>query len=179
MYDILDPYDRTDKRTARQGFNALMEAKAERIASLTARLVEEGIELGDTPAHVDALESWLVTNAAPSTGRGHLGPDRKWTSVCHDVGLYVGDLLIARHPILHWAFLDVGPRYTERFSAAVLGFPVKNKWYGPAFPLEIEGHVVAFMNMQASGELLDYMYHYLNVRLRHFDELAQGDQLVK
>ena len=113
-----------------------MAARPRRIVYLTAWLATQDVVLGDTPEQLDVLEQWLLSHSiGVPDDRVSLRPDRMWTSVCQDIGLYLGDLLIARHTFLHWAFLDLSPKYDERFAPAVVGFPVTNKMYGPELPL--------------------------------------------
>ena len=147
MYNILDPYDRSDKRAARKSFTALMAARPQRIVDLTAWLANQGVVLGDTREQLDTLEQWLITNAVSTPDQnGNPTTARLWGSICQDVGMYLGDLLITRHPFLHWTFPDLSEKYEERFAPAVTGFPVPNKKWGPAYPLRTINLVVMHFN---------------------------------
>jgi hypothetical protein len=159
-------YFSLDKRSARTAFNELLEVKADRIAQLRRLVALNGFELGDDVAAVDVLESWLWGNAELERGKFEL--TNRWRSVCHDVGLFLGDVLILRHPTLAWSFLDLSEKFEDRFAPAVVGFGVKNKWYGPAFPLDVQRMVLSHLlgGVLPAGSL--------SHRLRFYENVAEG-----
>jgi hypothetical protein len=165
-YLVLKPieFSTLDKASARATFLGLMELKEFRIGELKTLVDLNGLQLASDTSSFDDLESWLCNAAQLKEGTFQL--TEQWQSVCRDIGFYLGDVLISHHPSLTWAFLDISSKYQDRFAPAVIGFGVKDKWYGPAFPLDVErvaiSHVAAGVRLPGS----------FNARLDFYDKLA-------
>lgn len=86
-----------------------MHAKPARIEMLRQLLTANGVELNSTDAAVQDLNDWFYANVEPDPkNRGRLLPD--WYSVVNDIALFLGEVMIERHPNLRWEFFTWGRR---------------------------------------------------------------------
>jgi hypothetical protein len=46
----------------------------------------------------------------------------EWYSIAGDIGLFLGDLMIERHPILHWEFFTWGKSSIAYQQPVIMGF---------------------------------------------------------
>src|SRR5207302_457887 len=107
-YEIYDPgafgpLNTLPRAEARQAFDRLMRAKPARIDMLRRLLKANAVRLDGTDAAIQDLNDWFYVNVEPDPRNpGRLLPD--WYSVVSDIGLFLGDVLIERHPNLRWEF---------------------------------------------------------------------------
>ena len=94
---------------ARQAFDRLMRAKPARIDMLRRLLKANAVRLDGTDAAIQDLNDWFYVNVEPDPRNpGRLLPD--WYSVVNDIGLFLGDVLIERHPNLRWEVFTRGKK---------------------------------------------------------------------
>lgn len=130
-YGIYDPgpygpLDALPRPEARQAFNKIMEAKPRRIEMLVNLLKANGIVLNDDKSSIQDLNDWYRRNVAEDpSAPGRLIPD--WYSVASDIGLFLGDLFIARHPVLRWEFFTWGKKNVSYQRHVIMGFG-KPEW---------------------------------------------------
>lgn len=112
------------RREARAQFNRTMATRAERIATLAALLRGFGLGLSDSDDAVQKLNEWFVDVMTPLPDRSL--PDRRSASVCEDVALFLGDVMISRHPELRWEFFIWGKKNIAYRCHVIMGFPHEN-----------------------------------------------------
>ena len=56
-------------------------------------------------------------------------PDGQWFAVVHDIGMYLGDLIVKRAPGLEWRFFDKGKKDISYQHPILMGFDVPNPNY--------------------------------------------------
>ncbi|NTW40491.1 MAG: hypothetical protein HGA44_11500 [Cellulomonadaceae bacterium] len=102
-----DPPRALPRAEARQVFKRCMETKAARIEMLGRLVKANGVELGTDDAAIQDLNDWFYASVeADPEQPGRLAPD--WYSVTRDVALFLGEVMIGRHPNLHWEFFTWG-----------------------------------------------------------------------
>ena len=105
--DVAGPPDTLPRVAARQAFKRCMETKSARLEMLSRLLKANGVEPGNSDAAVQDLNDWFFAHVeADPEQPGRLLPD--WYSVVHDVALFLGDVMIERHPNLRWEFFTWG-----------------------------------------------------------------------
>jgi len=132
-WDGYEPYDpgfiglpNTLPRTeARQAFKRFMETKPARLELLSQLLKVNGVELGRSDAAIQVLNDWFFENVeADPEQPGWLVPE--WYSVVHDVALFLGDVMIERHPNLHWEFFTWGKTNVAFQWHVIMGFSTED-----------------------------------------------------
>jgi hypothetical protein len=97
------------RAAARAEFDHLMKRKGERIVELAKLVGANGLRLDVTDESLDQMEEWFGANVEPFPE----GPDRLrplWYAVVADIGLRLGEVMIARAPGLSWEFYEWGGR---------------------------------------------------------------------
>ncbi len=106
---------------ARRVFDHCMETKPARLEVLAELLRRNGVEPGTTDTGIQALNDWFVANIKPDPDHpGFLHP--LWYSVAHDVALFLGDVLIERHPTLRWEFFTWGKKSVAYQWHVIMGY---------------------------------------------------------
>ncbi len=137
-YEIYDPgvsaLRGTLPRTeARQAYERLMQAKPARIEMLRRLLGANGVELDSSDAAIQDLNDWFYANVEPDPDNpGRLLPD--WYSVANDIALFLGDVMIQRHPNLHWEFFTWGKKNVAYQRHVIMGFSTED----PKFKTNID-----------------------------------------
>lgn len=119
-----DPYwvlQELPRREARAQFDRTMASKSERIRQLRSLLESFGISLDGDFKSVQAMNDWFIDSITPLPGRDV--PDGASLSVCEDVALYLGDVMISRHPGLRWDFFTWGKNNGSYQCHVIMGFP--------------------------------------------------------
>lgn len=128
-YWILQELPRTE---ARAQFERAMTSKSDRIVALRNLLEPVGNSLDGSDRDVQLLNDWFVEAMSPLSGTDT--PDGVSLSVCEDVALYLGDLMISRHPELHWEFFTWGKKNVSYQCHVIMGFPFD----GPALHANLD-----------------------------------------
>lgn len=142
-----------DRAAARGAYDRLMAAKPERIDQVGRLVSRNGGRLDDTDEGLGQLTRWFdgSVEADPSQP-GRLLP--QWYSVVNDLGLFLGDVLVARRPTLFWEFYTAS-RDLAYQRHVVRGFTkVKNPHFSVDFDavLAVRGHrVVTAAEVQPQG----------------------------
>lgn len=119
---VAKPFHEMTRPEATANFDAVVGAIGDRLSALRGLLATNGVVLpGDLgPGDLEAIDAWYRGNVAGDAATGLLVPF--WHGVAHDIGLYLGQCLIARSPWLRWE-LVTRPRSDFAFHrAAVAGF---------------------------------------------------------
>jgi hypothetical protein len=84
-----------DAATAKARHEDTMAQKLSRIEQLRALLARNGVELGDSDEAIQTLHDWVAANVELGDVNPRM-PSAKWLSVAEDIGLFLGDVRIAR-----------------------------------------------------------------------------------
>ncbi|MCL2780137.1 MAG: hypothetical protein FWD74_01360 [Actinomycetia bacterium] len=110
---------------ARQVYKRCMATKEERIEGLRALVRTGGVELDSSDRAVQALNDWFLADVRADPDRpGRMLPI--WYSVAHDIGLFLGEVMIARHPGLRWEFFTWGKKSIDYQKHVIMGFGTEN-----------------------------------------------------
>jgi hypothetical protein len=106
-----------------------MRSKDFRKAELSSLLSSFGVVLTNTDESIQELNDWFVREIRPLPDRTI--PDRRSLSVCEDVALFLGDVMISRHRELRWDLFIWGKMNIAFQSPVIMGFPGEDpKWHG-------------------------------------------------
>ncbi|MEZ2373271.1 hypothetical protein [Arthrobacter sp. RCC_34] len=84
-------------------------------------LALNGIDLDGSDDSISDLDTWFFHNIEPDPDvPGRLLP--MWYSVCRDIGLFLGDIMIKRHPNLRWEFFIWGRSNVSYQKHVIMGF---------------------------------------------------------
>lgn len=128
-WDGYEPYDpgvsqptRTLTRVeALRVFRHCMESKPARLEMLNRLLRASGVGLSSADSSIQDLNDWFLANVEESPDQpGRLLPI--WYSVCHDVALFLGDVMIERHPNLRWELFTWGKSNVAFQRHVIMGF---------------------------------------------------------
>lgn len=115
------------RKQAKEEFESVMHARPHRIDCLRELVGANGIALDGTEECLGRLNQWFDAHVE----RGHDSYVRAiWVGVLFDLGLLIGELIIERHPHLHWV-LDTHNKKSPSYQKHIIrGFTnVANKWY--------------------------------------------------
>lgn len=137
------------RRDARRLFDALMAARGARLEMLSRLVATDGIQLSMDDLAVQRLNDWFVANLEMDEsvpGR----PAPRWFAVAHDVALFLGEVMISRHPHLRWEFFVWGQKNVSYHRHVIMGLATEN----PRFRTNID------IDLMVSG----YAHRVLNAR---------------
>lgn len=132
-WDSYEPYDPGSDDTpnalpraeARQAFKRCMETMPARIEMLRRLLKANGVELGTGGAAIQDLNDWFLASVEADPGQaGRLRLE--WYSIVHDVALFLGGVMIERHPNLHWEFFTWGKTNVAFQRHVIMGFSTED-----------------------------------------------------
>lgn len=113
------------RKEAQAHFARTMATKSARVRELRTLLLSGfGIELRADDSSVQSLNRWFVDAMTPLPSRAV--PDGVSLSVCEDVALFLGDVMISRHPELRWDLFTWGKRNVSYHSHVIMGFPFED-----------------------------------------------------
>ncbi|MGW4400236.1 hypothetical protein ACWEHA_33510 [Amycolatopsis nivea] len=148
------PHAELTKRQARESYERLMEAVPDRVEQLRNLLLCNGIELGDGDESVQELNDWFRVNVEPNPDN----PERLrnlWCAVANDVAVFLGSLVVARNPSLHWALFTGGKRDVAFHKHVVMGF---SKVANPKYNLDIDRVVATYAYRIIEGQDVETDY---------------------
>jgi Family of unknown function (DUF6278) len=158
-WDEYDPYHpqvnkplrELPRKEARAAYDRMMDTKSERIEALKRLLQANGIELDDSDESIQAMNDWFRRELEPDPeDKG--APDPQWFSVIHDIGMYLGDLIVKRAPGLEWRFFDKRKTDMSYQHPVIMGFDVPNRNYNVDPPWLVNLHAHRLLNDAAEGE---------------------------
>jgi hypothetical protein len=110
-------------REARSEYRRFIGAVPSRMTMFEALLRRNALPGGCEPAKLQALNDWFLEHVtADASG---VWPAPEWRSFAMDVGLYLGQGVIAAHPHLHWDLAATGPTFVEYRQHVIVGFTQK------------------------------------------------------
>ncbi|MFF8838096.1 hypothetical protein [Streptomyces sp. NPDC015130] len=125
------PMEDLSPAAARREYEHRMATKDERLAVLAALVGANGLRLGKDAEAVDDLERWYLAGVEADHERAPR-PRPLWIAVAYDLGLHLGDTIIARAPGLSWSFYRsrAGSRDVAHQHPVIMGFTgLRNKRY--------------------------------------------------
>jgi hypothetical protein len=136
-YEVFDPgvygpWKNLPRSQARKVIDRLLSQKEARIDQLRTLVRRSGIRLPRpetaTDEDLDALTQWFFASIEPDANNPQqLAP--AWYSVVSDIGLYVGEVIIARGRGLEWRMYTADRRSESYQELVIMGFPVPNPKY--------------------------------------------------
>lgn len=113
------PHHEMTRKEARADFDAVVGSIGERLSALSGLLERNGIVLQGnlSPDDLSRIEKWYRDNLSGDASTQELRP--YWYGVSHDIGVYLGQCLIARCPWLKWE-LVTAPRSDFAFHQPVV-----------------------------------------------------------
>jgi hypothetical protein len=152
QYALYDPGTRgllsdLSRRDAKQAFDRLMRAKADRYIQLAQLTEANGVVLGTADPQIQVLNDWFRSEVeADVNSPMRLRPE--WYSVVIDLALFLGDVMIERSPSLRWEFFIGGARDASYQRHVIMGFrAVEN----PKFNIDIDAAVAAYGHRLVAG----------------------------
>jgi hypothetical protein len=146
---VTEPLQTLSRAQARRVYERCMESKAERLGMLCRLLSSDGVNLTSTDSSIQDLNDWFLANLeADPQQPGRLGS--VWYSVCHDIALFLGDVMIERHPNLRWEFFTWGKSNVSYQQHVIMGFSTED----PKFRT----------NFDVAGSILTYGYRIIESR---------------
>jgi len=115
------PLHEVDRATARRYFDDLMASRPERRRQLERLFALNDVAVGMGDEGVQALNDWYRANVEASPRE----PDRlaaRWYAVGLDIGLYLGEAIIARAPGIDWQLWTHGRRDASYHRPVLAGF---------------------------------------------------------
>ncbi|WP_284294313.1 hypothetical protein [Luteimicrobium album] len=113
------------RKEARRVYEHCMASRPQRREMLARLLGSSGIALAASDSGIQELNDWFLQHLEPDPDRpGRLGGE--WYSVCHDIGLFLGDTMIERHPKLHWEFFVWGKTSNAFQRHVIMGFSTED-----------------------------------------------------
>lgn len=140
---------------ARQVFKRCMDTKGARIELLGRLLKANGVELGTDVAAIQDLNDWFFARVeADPEQPGRLRPE--WYSVARDVALFLGEVMIERHPNLRWEFFTWGKTNVSFQRHVIMGFSTEDRKFHTN--IDIDDMVAAYAHqiIEARGSIPSY-----------------------
>lgn len=145
------PLHEVTRSEASDYFDRFMRATEERPDVLRRLLAVNGVTLGPDAAALDQLNAFYVENIAGDPLRERLEP--QWYVVARDIGIWVGNFLIARADHLEWRLFVGGKTDVAYQRPVIMGFDVPNKKYNVDPELDVVG-----LGVRAVQGEPDHMY---------------------
>ena len=146
------PLDELPRKEALAAYERMMASKAERIEALERLLRANGIAFDDgSDESIQALNEWFRRELEPDP-EDQGAPDPQWFAVVHDVGMYLGDLIVERAPTVEWRFFDEDKREMAYQHPVLMGFDVPNPNYNVDVPWAVNLYAHRLLNDAAEGE---------------------------
>lgn len=140
LYELgfVGPFQDLPRVEARAEFARIMAAKGQRIEMLRGLLKSNGVELAPGADGIQNLNDWFRHNVEHDPARAD-GLLPEWYSVSFDIGLFLGEVLIGRHPNLHWEYFTWGKKNVSYQRPVIMGFSsVQNPKYNIDFWSQVE-----------------------------------------
>jgi hypothetical protein len=161
---------------ARTTFDYVMEQRRFRVAQLGELVERNGHKFGTDDADIQEVNDFFRLNVEVSTepaARGY--PKPEWGSVSYDIGLYLGEVLIERHPHLRWK-LDLAKKSVSANQPVFVGF---EKVAVKGFKNPDFGRFISYGRQIVSPpvELVEVQGRWVDAQTRYLEELGVADFL--
>ena len=113
---------------------------------------------GTTDVAVQDLNDWFRTHVQEDPHKpGRLLPD--WYSVVNDIGLFLGDQMIARCPRLRWEFFTWGKKNVSYQRHVIMGFGTEDPKFKTNIDIDIAVATYAHRIVASHGSVPGYGTH--------------------
>ncbi|MFB7607711.1 hypothetical protein [Streptomyces gardneri] len=154
------PMEEMSPVAARREYEHRMATKDERLAVLATLVGANGLRLGTDDEALDSLEGWYLAQVEPEA-EGATRPRPLWIAVAYDLGLHLGDTIIARAPGLSWTFYRsrAGARDVAHQHPVIMGFTrLRNKRYNvDPFPFAVGTGGSSLRGRDARGSFRNFV----------------------
>ena len=170
--------DTVSPAEARRAYKRLMEAKQARINMLRRLLNVNGVVLQQGDSSIQALNEWFDARVEPDPENpGRL--TEEWYSLAGDIGLFLGDVIIERHPTLRWELFKWGRKNVSFQRAVIMGF---TQVINPKYNIDFPGGVVTHGHRIVAKRGSVSTYGVVNIRGAQIDvdaiaELHRNDEI--
>lgn len=109
------------RREARISYEHFLGERSNRIDQLKGLLTRNGLYLPTDEASLQVANEWFDANVE----RSEKNPEQLenlWYSLVHDFSVLIGEIIITRHPGLHWELFLWGKRDLSFQSPVIMGF---------------------------------------------------------
>lgn len=130
------------RKQAREDYNDLMAKRTERLTYLRDLLATNGVELNYSDESIQQVNDWLRENVEVSPYDPRRMGDT-WYAVVLDLGLFLGEALLARVDHLRWALHIWGKAHFDYQRHVIAGFtntPIKNYTVNLDGIVSVHGH---------------------------------------
>ncbi len=132
-----------------------MTTKDSRIEMLRRLLAANDVKLGTDDAAIQDLNDWFSSSVEADPGEaGQFLPI--WNSVCHDVALFLGEVMIERHPNLRWEFFTWGGTDVAFQRHVIMGFSTEDPKLRTNIDIEDMVITYAYQLVARGGSIPDY-----------------------
>lgn len=152
---VSDPPRNLPRAEARRVFKHCMESKPARLEMLSRLLKANGVELTSADSSIQDLNDWFFANVeADPEQPGRLLPI--WYSVCHDIALFLGDVMIERHPNLRWEFFTWGKTNVAFQRHIIMGFSTEDPKFHTNLDVDRSVSTYAHRIVESRGSVPTY-----------------------
>jgi hypothetical protein len=153
------------RAAAKREFDLAMQQKAKRIGQIRGLLAANAVDPGSADRDVQAVNDWYRAEVEPDPMQpGQLTP--RWYSVSADLGYFLGDLMIERHPQLRWELFVWGKKNVAYHRPVIMGF---TQVAYPKYAVNPVSLVVTYGHRVVAGQGSVMAYGTVNVRGRAVD----------
>jgi hypothetical protein len=145
------PLDELPRKEARPAAERMIATRGERIEALKRLARANGIELDGSDESIQALNDWFRRELEPDP-EDEGAPRPLWFGVIHDIGMYLGDLIIERAPGLEWRIFDKDKKADSYQHPVLMGFDTKDPNYHVDAPWAVNLYAHRLLNDAAEGE---------------------------
>jgi hypothetical protein len=146
---VVGPLNTLPRAEARIAYQKMMTEKHARVSELKGLLKANRIDLGTDDSSVQILNGWFQSNVEEDPERlGRLLP--QWYSVVNDIGIFLGEIIIERHPHLRWEFYIWGKKNVAFQRHVIMGFTAEDAKFHTN--LDIDAAVAVYAHRIIDGQ---------------------------
>src|ERR671910_663854 len=149
------PLDEVTRSEARDYFDRFIRATKERPDVLRRLLAINGVTVEPDEVGLDQLNAFYVDHVAGDPISERL--ESQWYLVARDIGIWVGNFVIARAGHLEWRLFTGGKTDVAYHRPVIMGFDVPNKKYNVDPELDVVGLGVRAVQGEPGHEYLRVM----------------------
>jgi hypothetical protein len=122
------PLHEVPRKVAQQAFDWFLQQREERIKQLVQFAREDGWKIKFDRSSLEDLHAWFYKQVADTRGTGDRPPGFVY-SLCKDIGIFLGELIIANTSCLDWKLFVWGKKEMSYQRPVLMGFNVPNPKY--------------------------------------------------
>ena len=152
---VAEPLGTLTRVEARRAYERCMQTKPARKDMLRRLLKASGVGLDTSDAAIQDLNDWFYMNIEPDEERPGELP-AVWLSVVHDVALFLGDVMIERHPNLRWEFFVWGKRNVSYQRHVIMGFGTEDPKFKTNVDIDRDVTAYGYRIIAKRGSITNY-----------------------